>query len=169
MHAPKEIIQQCNLLLPEPPQTSEHTGGARRAHTHTNQPSQAREVKRSLSFLSQMAAKRGVGLLCIAAIMTLTQAQKPTWNDVTFDPSVDRRNDWCLKMGSGICIASPPCFIVRECACNDCAPAGIMLTAGTSSLQRYSQHKRCSARDKALHFDAKPVNLLTCGLRQCRL
>jgi hypothetical protein len=54
----------------------------------------------SMVFKSRMAGPRAVALLCLCLTLLapLARAQKPTWNDVTFDTSLDRRNDWCESM-----------------------------------------------------------------------
>jgi hypothetical protein len=48
-----------------------------------------------------MAGTKVVAVLCLSLTLLapLARAQKPTWNDATFDTSIDRRNDWCEIMG----------------------------------------------------------------------
>ncbi len=50
---------------------------------------------------ARAAAVPALLLVLAAALAPLARAQKPTWNDVTFDPSIDRRNDWCPLMAQG--------------------------------------------------------------------
>jgi hypothetical protein len=54
---------------------------------------------------SRATAKAFVLVACLAA--QLARAQRPTWNDVTFDPSVDRRNNWCDQSARGTSLLPP--------------------------------------------------------------
>ena len=49
-----------------------------------------------------MAGTKVLAVLCLSLTLLapLARAQKPTWNDVTFDESIDRRNDWCKIMSN---------------------------------------------------------------------
>ena len=50
---------------------------------------------------AKAAAVPALLLVFVAALTPLARAQKPTWNDVTFDTSIDRRNNWCPLMAQG--------------------------------------------------------------------